>query len=101
MPAAALVPKNTSKGPSSMASFAASAAPLAGALSCGIGGLGSGCCGIFAVEASDGAGEVFRIESMQIVDPFADADGVDGQAEALGDGDKNAAARRTIELGHD
>ena len=38
-------------------------ARLAGALSLArIGGLRSGCCGILAVQAGDGAGKVLRIE---------------------------------------
>ena len=38
---------------------------------------------------------------LQIVHPFADADEMDGQAEALGQRDQNAALRRAVELGHD
>src|SRR5262249_59585719 len=99
MPAAALTPKNTSSGPSSMASFAASAAPDSTPWVCAR-GLASGGCGIARVQTGDGAGEVLRVEGLQIVNAFADADGIDRQTEPLGDGHQNAAARRAVELGH-
>src|SRR6476469_1667556 len=99
MPAAALTPKNTSSGPSSMASLATSAAPDSGPRVCAR-GAASGGCGIARVQTSDGTGEILGVEGLQIVKPFADADGVDRQPEALGDRRENAAARRAVELGH-
>src|SRR5581483_1785869 len=107
MPAAALVPKNTSSGPSSIASLSrtegagstgvfASAAAFAGDFVSR-----SGCGFILALHAGDGAREVVRVERLEIVDPFADANGVDRQFEAFGDGDQNPAARRAVELGDD
>src|SRR6476620_9198227 len=99
MPAAALTPKNTSSGPSSMASLAASAAPDSGRCVCAP-GAASGGCGIACVQTGDGPCEVLGVEGLQIVDPFADADGIHRQTEALGDCRKNAAPRRAVELGH-
>src|SRR5581483_8000467 len=106
MPAAAFVPKNTSSGPSSIASLsrtdgAGSVASFASAAFAGTFVLTSGCGFILALHAGDGAREVVRVERLEILDPFADADGVDRQFEALGDGDQDAAARRAVELGHD
>ncbi len=40
-----------------------------------------------------------RIERFEILDPLADANRIDRQTEALGDGDQNAAARCAVELG--
>src|SRR5579885_1258897 len=106
MPAAALAPKNTSNGPSSIASLsrtdgAGSAGIFASAAFAGASALRSGCGFILVLHAGDGAREVVRVERLEIVDPLADADGVDRQFEALGDGHQNAAARRSVELGHD
>src|SRR5512146_3059551 len=98
MPAAALAAKNTSNGPSSMASLVAAAPDSA---FCGRAeGVASGCCGIPGVQTGNGAGEVLGVEGLQIVDAFADSDGAHRQSETLGDGRKNAAARGAIELGH-
>src|SRR5512146_1197194 len=99
MPAAALAAKNTSNGPSSMASLVASAAPDS-AFCARAEGVASGCCGIARVQTGNGAGEVLGVEGLQIVDAFTDADGAHRQSETLGDGRKNAAARGAIELGH-
>ena len=44
---------------------------------------------------------VFGVERLQVVDTLADADGADGQPEALGNGRKNAASRRAVKLGDD
>src|SRR6187551_2753934 len=96
MPAAALVPKNTSSGPSSMASLS----PDSGFSVC-TRGAASGCCGIARVQTGDGAGKLLGIESLQVVDALADPDGIHRQSEALGDGDENAAARSAVELGDD
>src|SRR4029077_8168656 len=99
MPAAALATKNTSNGPSSMASLVASAAP--DSAFCGRAeGAASGSCGIARVQTGDGAGKILGVEGLQIVDAFADADAANRQAEALGDGRENAAARGAVELGH-
>src|SRR4030042_6099746 len=98
MPAAALVPKNTSSGPSSMASLVASAKPDSGFSVCAR-GAASGCCGIARIQTGDGAGKLLGIESLQVVDALANPDGVHRQTEALGDGDENAAARRAAQFG--
>src|SRR6476469_9042274 len=99
MPAAALAAKNTSSGPSSMASLMASAPP--DSAFCGPApGAASGCCGIPGVQTGNGAGEILSVEGLQIVDAFADADGAHRQSETLGDGRKNAAACGSVELGH-
>ncbi len=42
-----------------------------------------------------------RGEGLQVVDPLADADGMDRQAVFCRDGDQNAAARGAVQLGHD
>src|SRR6476661_8039920 len=99
MPAAALTPKNTSSGPSSMASLAASAAPDSAPCVCAR-GAASGGCGIARVQTGDGTGEILGVEGLQIVEPFADADGVHWQTEVLGDCRENTAPRRTVELGY-
>ena len=52
-------------------------------------------------QSSNGAGNRARIERAQIVDPFADADGVDRKAEFLRRSHQHAAARGAVELGHD
>src|SRR4249920_3338533 len=100
MPAAALVPKNTSSGPSSMASLVASASPDSGVSVCAR-GAASGCFCIARVQAGDGAGKLLGIESLQVVDALADPDGIHRQTEAFGDSDENAAARRAVQLGDD
>src|SRR5512145_2913362 len=96
----ALAPKNTKSGPSSMMSLdqvpcSAAAPARARAIS------SSGCGFILAVCSRDRAREVFRAERLEVVDAFADADGIDGELEPLGNGDKDAAARRAVELGDD
>ena len=63
--------------------------------------VGSLVVGGHARQSGDGAGDGARIERAQIVDPFADADGVDRQAELLGGGDQHPAARGAVQLGHD
>ena len=42
-----------------------------------------------------------RIEGTKVVGALTHADRVDGKAEALGSRDEDAAARRSVELGHD
>src|SRR5512135_1737797 len=107
MPAAAFVPKNTSSGPSSMASLSRTdgagsiavlvcASVLAGAFVSR-----SGCGFILILHACDRARKVIGVERLEILETLADADGVDGKLEALGDRDKDAAPRGTVELGHD
>src|SRR3990170_4440232 len=68
------------------------------AASAGAATLDSGGCFILALCSRDRTREVLRIERLEIVETFAD--GVDGKLEALGDGHKDAAARRAVELGH-
>src|SRR5689334_13424461 len=112
MPAAAFVPKNTSSGPSSIASL--SSTEGAGSMllateavftfaSAMAGGFvsSSGCGFILALHPGDGARKIVRIEWLEIVDPFADADGINRQFEALGNRNKDAAPRGAVELGHD
>src|SRR3990170_3233281 len=70
------------------------------AASAGAATLDSGGCFILALCSRDRTREVLRIERLEIIETFADADGVDGKLEALGDGHKDAAARRAVELGH-
>src|SRR5215471_15084089 len=106
MPAAAFVPKNTSSGPSSMASLSRTdGADSIAAFVCAFGFADvvsrSGCGFILTLHAGDGAREIVRVERLEVIDALADADGIDGQFEALGDRDQDAAARRAVELGHD
>lgn len=51
-------------------------------------------------EAREGLGEVFRVKGVQIVDLFANANGVDRQAEFIGQRNKDAAFGRAVEFGH-
>src|SRR6516162_510296 len=88
-----------SSGPSSIASFAKSAAPDSVPSVCAR-GLGSGGCGIARIQTSDGSGEVMGIEGLKIVDALADADCSHGKAKALGYGHENATACGAIKLGH-
>src|SRR5688572_1769375 len=62
--------------------------------------LGSGCSFIGVLCSRDRAREILRIEGPQIVETFADADGVDGKTEPFGDGNQDTAARRTVQLRH-
>src|SRR5262245_31301181 len=99
MPAAALAAKNTSNGPSSTASLTASAEP--DSAFCGRApGAASGGRGILGVQTGNSAGEILRVEGLQIVDAFADADSAHRQSETLGDGGENAAACSAVELCH-
>src|SRR6185437_9431036 len=93
-PATALVPKNTSSGPSSIASLAQTRSASGVDLATFTGMLVSGCGFILASCPSDGAGEVLRIERLEVVEAFADADRVDGELKALRDCDQDAAPRR-------
>src|SRR3989304_2612320 len=70
------------------------------AASAGAATLDSGGCFILALCSRDRTREVLRIERLEIIETFADADGVDGKLEPLGDGHKDAPARRAVELGH-
>src|SRR4029453_14764701 len=96
MPATALAAKNTRSGPSSMMSL--DQTPCSGAVAAFS---RLGCGFILAIRSRDRAREVLRAERLEIVDAFADADGVDGKPEALSDGDQDAAPRRAVELGDD
>src|SRR5882762_6769511 len=81
----ALATKNTSSGPSSVAS------------------LNSGCgwvLSILAFDSCDRVGEIPRGERRQVVDTLADADEVHRQFELLRQCHQNAAARGAVELGH-
>src|SRR5688572_8837793 len=55
----------------------------------------------FGRQSCNGAGNGAGIEGAKVVDAFADPDRVDGEAELLGRGDHDSAARAAIELGHD
>src|SRR5262245_7043685 len=102
MPATALVPKNTSSGPSSIASFAQTERSASGVDLATFTGISvSGCGFILASGPGDGAGEVLRIERLEVVEALADAHRVDGELKALRDGDQDAAPCRAVELGHD
>src|SRR5262245_8190076 len=98
MPAAKLAAKNTSKGPSSIASLVASAAPVSGPRACD--GAASGGCGIPGFQTCDATGEILSVEGLQIINAFADTNGIHRQSETLGDCDNDAAACRAVELGH-
>src|SRR5713101_3519638 len=119
MPTAALAPKNTSRGPSSIASFICSDGPTAsskiGLASIGVILPGAdsaapvlgaerartlGCCFMLDLETRDGTGEVLCIEGLEVVQPLADANGIDGKLEPLGYGHENAAPGGAVELGH-
>src|ERR1700754_1350471 len=81
----ALATKNTSSGPSSVAS------------------LNSGCgwvLSILAFNSCDRLGEIPRSERREIVDAFADADEVHRQLELLRQRHQDAAARGAVELRH-
>src|SRR5262245_61111131 len=100
MPPMALPAKNTRSGPSSMTSF--DHTPCSGAAaSLSLATSRSGCGFILAIRSRDRAREVLRAERLEVIDAFADADGVDGNVEALGDGDQDAAPCRAVELGDD
>src|SRR5580704_5435996 len=99
-----LAKKNSTSGPRSRAS-------LRIGLSCGFGVM-SGVCvarrALFAksriepaIEPYHGTGKIPRRERRQIVDALADADEMHRHFELLRDGDQNAAAGGTVELGHD
>src|ERR1700682_3595756 len=78
--------KNTSSGPSSVAS------------------LNSGCGWVLSILAFNSCNrlrEIARGERREIVDAFADADEVNRQFECLRQGHQEAAARGAVELGHD
>src|SRR4051812_9797125 len=49
----------------------------------------------------EGPGEVARVEGAQVVQAFADADQLHGEAELLRDRDRDAALRGAIELRQD
>src|ERR1700741_4165046 len=93
MPPTAFPAKNTRSGPSSMMSL--DQTPCSGTVA------RSGCGFILAIRSRDRAREVLRAERPEVVDAFADTDGVDGKSEALSDGDQDAAPRRAVELGDD
>src|SRR5262245_61083526 len=100
MPATAFAAKNTKSGPSSMMSFDQTpCSETVAAFSLAI--FRSGCRFILAIRSRYRAREVLRAERLEIVDAFADADGVDGNLKALSDGDQDAAPRRAVELGDD
>src|SRR5215467_5806675 len=90
MPANALVAKNTRSGPSSMMSFGQTSC-CAETSASGVAASCSGCGFILALCSCDCPRKVLRIERLEIVNTFTDADGIDGEIEALGDGDENAA----------
>src|SRR5262245_53197617 len=96
MPAMALAAKNTRSGPSSMMSL--DQTPCSGAVAAFS---RLGCGFILAIRSRDRAREVLRAERLEIVDAFADADGVDRNLKALGDGNQDAGSRRAVELGDD
>src|SRR5262245_13730778 len=100
MPPTALPAKNTRSGPSSMMSLdqtpcSGAEAPFLLAM------LRSGSGFILAIRSRDSPREVLRDERLEIVDAFADADGIDRNLEALSDGDQDTAPRRAVELGDD
>src|SRR6478736_843102 len=106
MPAAALVPKKISSGPSSIASLsstdgAGSIASVSAVALEGAEDFGSGCGFILALHAGNSPREVLRVERLEVVEALADADGNYGKLKAFGDRDQDAAPRRAVELGHD
>src|SRR6478752_8879836 len=81
----ALAAKNTSSGPSSVAS------------------LNSGCgcvLSILTLYSSNSLGEIACGERREIVDAFTDADEMHRQFEFLRQRDQDAAARGAVEFGH-
>ena len=53
------------------------------------------------IEAGQRRREVLRVERREVIDLLADANGVDRQAELVGECDEDAALRGAVELGHD
>src|SRR3954453_22676923 len=81
----ALAMKNTSNGPSSVAS------------------LNKGCgwvLSILALNSRNGLGEIASGERREVIDAFADADEVHRQFELFRQRHQNAAARGAVEFGH-
>src|ERR1700730_14777193 len=56
---------------------------------------------ILIVQAGDGTGKFARLESFEVARPFPDTDEMYRKLEFLGDRDEDAAARGSVELGHD
>src|ERR1700732_669946 len=54
-----------------------------------------------AFQPRDGTGKIARLESFEVVRAFADPDEMHRKLEFLGDRDEDAAARGSVELGHD
>src|SRR6516162_7703599 len=81
----ALTTKNTSSGPSSVAS------------------LNSGCgwvLSILVLNPRDRFRKIARRERCEILDTFADADEMHRQLVLFGERDQDSAARGSVELGH-
>src|SRR3984893_8238632 len=56
---------------------------------------------ILVFQAGDGTGKIARLESLQVAQAFADPDEMHRKLEFLGDRNEDAAARGSVELGHD